>query len=370
MYDLIVIGAGASGLLSAALASENNLKTAVLERNNMPAKKLYATGNGHCNFLNEKADGAAEIKTALEGIGILGRADEEGRIYPRSNEASAVVDALVNASKKNGAEIICDCHVSDVLKRGDYFLIVTKDGRKFESRKLIIATGGKAGIQFGCYGEGYKWAQYMGHRLVKPIPALVPIECEEDLRELHGVRVKGCVSVYCNDKLLGSDLGEIQFTKDAISGICVMNLSRFVRLEEGLSYELSLDLFKDLDKEALELCLKHQKEVFGDPLKGLIPEKLAIYISNNFEGEDFAYLAGVLKDIRFHVKGTKGWADAQVTSGGIPSDEFDAETMESKIVPGLYFTGEIVDYDGPCGGYNLANAWMTAIKAARAVREG
>ena len=371
MYDLIIIGAGAGGLLTAALASGEKINTLVLERNNQPCKKIYATGNGHCNYLNVKAEGFRDIDRELEGIGIVGVCDEDGRYYPRSREASSVASALIDAAKRKGAKIVCDCHVSDVVKRSGAFTVVSKDGRKFEAKNLVIASGGKAGIQFGCYGEGYKWAQYMGHSLVKPVPALVPVECEEDISSLHGVRVRGRVSLFLNGEKLCEDLGEIQFTKDSISGICVMNLSRNLRLGEGKKYELSIDLFPELTEgELLDLFL-HQKEICGCGMAGLLPEKMHSYLHGRKGSDDHgpSVMTGLAKDLRFTLKGTKGWADAQVTSGGIDLNEIDGSTMESKLVKGLYFVGEILDYDGPCGGFNLANAWRTAILAAKSIRE-
>ena len=371
MYDLLVIGGGASGLLTAALASGENLKTAVFERNNKPGKKLYATGNGRCNYLNLGAEGYRDADRVLQGLGIIGVCEEEGRCYPRSREASSVVSALVFAAEKSGAEIICDCHITDVVKRDGVFRIISKDGRKFEGKRLAVATGGKAGIQFGCYGEGYRWAQAMGHSLVKPVPALVPLECEEDISMLHGVRAKGRVSLFCNGEKLSEDGGEIQFTKDSISGICVMNLSRNVRLGEDKKYELSVDLFPELSEAELADLFMHQKQIMGCGMAGLIPEKLQSYLHER-KGEKAhgpKVMAALAKDLRFSITGTKGWADAQVTSGGIPMEEIDENTMESKIVRGLYFTGEMIDYDGPCGGYNLTNAWRSAILAANGIRK-
>ena len=364
-YDVIIIGAGASGLMAAVYAARNGKKVAVLERNNEPAKKIYATGNGRCNYLNQNADDFEDLYSALANIGIAGILDEGGRLYPRSREAKSVVSALLNGAR--AADIICDCHVSDIQKLDGAFRVITKDGRKYLAKKLIIAVGGKAGIQFGCYGEGYRWAQFMGHKLVKPVPALVAMESTEDISSLHGVRTLAKASILCNGAVLASDDGEVQFTKDSISGICVMNLSRFVRLEGGKTFTLSLDLFPDIEVSGLEDLLQNQRNVCGSELDGLLPEKLKIFIQGRLEKiADPKQTAVLLKNICFDIKGTKGWADAQVTSGGIPLEEIDLTTMESKLVPGLYFTGEIIDYDGPCGGYNLANAWKTGMLAGKA----
>lgn len=364
-YDVIVIGAGASGLLAAYYAAKSGKAVAVLERNNEAAKKIYATGNGRCNYLNRRAESANLIEKELLKIGIAGTEEEGGRMYPLSREARSVAGALIGAAAGGGAELICDCHVTDVQKTSEGFKCVSKDGRKFLSEKLVIAAGGKAGIQFGCYGEGYRWAQYMGHSLVKPIPALAAMECSEDISGLHGVRVHAAAKLLKNGECIASESGEVQFTRDSISGICVMNLSRSVRLEDGAGYSLRLDLFPGYSKKELSALLLNQRAACGSMLFGLLPEKLRRYLTPLEElGAD--ELAEKLKNLSFDIKGTKGWTDAQVTSGGVPLNELDPETMESKIVPGLYFTGEITDYDGPCGGFNLANAWRTGMLAGQA----
>lgn len=365
MYDVVIVGAGASGLMTGICCANKKLNIAILERNNDTGKKLYATGNGHCNFLNTKADHAKEVKEKLESIGIIGKESEDGRIYPLGMEASFVAKALNNAAKQQGCEIICDFHVTDILRTNNGFKLCSKDGRTIETKKLVLATGGKAGIQYGCYGEGYRWVQSLGHSLRKPIPALVGLETTDNIEILHGVRVNAKASLIAGNEV-HSDFGEVQFTKDSISGICVMNLGRYVRFDEHDAFILSLDLFADKTKEELVLLLKNQSEKLGDALLGLIPKKLADYIYSKINSNNFDETAELLKNIKFNIKGTKGWDSAQVTSGGVPFNELD-EYYESKLIPGLFIVGELADYDGPCGGYNLCHAFWSGMQAGKKI---
>lgn len=367
-YDFIVIGSGPSGLVAAAAASSRGIKTLVLERNEEAARKIYATGNGRCNFLNRKAKDADMVLEYCHSIGIIETEEEDGRLYPRSMQAASVADALINAAKKNGAEILCGTKVCSVQKKGQYFDIQSEKGELFTSDKLLIATGGKAGIQFGCYGDGYKWAQDFGHVPVKPIPALTGLECAESIELLHGVRIKAKASVFCNKELLASDLGEVQFAGGYISGICVMNLSRYLRTGEGKEYTLVLDLFPEYSKEDLLQLLLSQKKIRGCATNGLIPSAMHEYLHTRINPEEHGpvRMAELSKNLCFTITGSKGWKDAQVTAGGVRQEEL-SENYESKLAEGLYFAGEILDYDGPCGGYNIGHAILTGLKVGKAV---
>lgn len=368
MYDAVIIGAGASGLLAAIYACNGKNRIAVLERNNFPAKKLFATGNGHCNYLNTNAKHFEVLNNELGLLGIVGT-EENTRMYPKNKEAASVVNVLVSRARNKGAEIICDFHAADVMKTANGFKIRSKDDRIIESKMLVIASGGKAGIQYGCYGEGYRWVQSFGHNLVKPIPALVGLDCEENTEMLHGVRVMGKVSLLKNGNETASDIGEVQFTKDSVSGICVMNLSRYVRFDEDSAFELGIDFFPELSSEDLKELLEKQKSLLGDSMESLIPKKLKEYIQANCSFvDDSELLASKLKDFRFSVRGTLGWNFAQVTSGGVSMNEL-CDTYESKKVSGLFIVGEMTDYDGPCGGYNLSHAFWSGMCAGKAIAE-
>ena len=380
-YNVLIIGAGASGLAAAAAALEKGANVAVLERNDAPARKIRATGNGRCNYSNVNAPDSPEVVERLRQLAGIEPAVEEGRIYPRSFEAATVAEALAKAA--SGADLILNARVVSAEKNGETFTVKTEDGRTFESRSLILACGGKAGIQYGCYGDGYKLAKAFGHSIVRPVPALDAMVCTEDLETLHGVRAHAAASLKIETGLTcggpvcsiyagpacgadGADAegtqfpvteeGEVQFTRNGISGICVMDLSRYVRLEADTVYTLSLDFFPELSLQDLDRLLAERRRSFGTGLKGLVPEKLAEYIEEPGKGRS-------AKALEFTVTGTRGWKTAQVTRGGVPLSEVGPESFESALCKGLYITGELLDYDGPCGGFNLNRAFFSGLRA-------
>ncbi|MDO5331770.1 MAG: aminoacetone oxidase family FAD-binding enzyme [Bacillota bacterium] len=367
MYDAIVIGSGPAGLSFAISAARNGKKVLVLERNEKAAKKIYATGNGRCNFLNTNADHYEETLEFCKSIGIV-PFEEEGRLYPRNREARSVVLALENGAIKLGAEIKTDFTAESVQKTEQGFVVKSKSGEEVIGSSIAITTGGKAGIQFGCYGDGYKFAENFGHKVIKPIPALVGMEVEEDLNILLGTRVLAKASIYDNEKLLASDSGEVQFAKDSISGICVMNLSRYVRRADDSKFTLHLDLYPEYSKEELFEVFMNQKKLVGCAMEGLVPASIHEYLHTRISKENHnpAGMAELSKDLTFNVTGTRGWKDAQVTCGGVDLSELDGNFQSSKV-DRLYFAGEVLNYDGPCGGYNIGFAIYSGMKAGNAI---
>lgn len=360
-FDVIVIGSGPSGMTAAARIASLGKSVAVLERNEEFSKKIFATGNGRCNFSNENALDAKRVIDYCASIGIVA-CKEESRFYPRSKEAASFASALYSAAEKEGAVLINNFLAKLVQKNEQGFIVESESGDKLSSDNLVIATGGKAGIQYGCYGDGFKWAKDFGLEVKKPIPALCGLTTKEELSLLHGVRVDARVSLYKNEELVASDDGEVQFTKDGISGICVMNLSRFVRYENEEKYTLSIDMYKELSKEALLNLFKEQIEKRGCAMDGLVPEKMHDYLHTRIEPgmHNPMVMAGLSKDLRFEITGSLGWKNAQVTSGGVELGQLDGN-YQAKKVPGLFFAGEVIDYDGPCGGYNINWAIKTGL---------
>ena len=386
--EVLVVGGGAAGL---AAAAHGRPGWALAEKNSEPARKIYATGSGRCNYLNSGASALPggftpqSLKEELELLGIYGREEEQGRMYPRSGKAGDVALALISAVRRSGTQIVTDFDACSVVRAGEAFTVTARDGRTLRAKKVILATGGKAGIQYGCEGAGLKMAASLGHTVVKPIPALTALCCEEDLSALAGVRVRGMVSFgrfrHGKKAVLASDSGEVQFTKNTVSGICTMNLSRNYRLEEESSFFLQIDFFEELAGDALVSlfsgrCACFPGENVSFILNTLLPAKLAFFLitaagispsalCGDLSEADLKSLAACCKQTLLHINGAGGWKDAQVTSGGIDLSEVDLDTMESRIVPGLYPAGEILNYDGPCGGYNLAWAFACGLTAAR-----
>ena len=233
-----------------------------------------------------------------------------------------------------------------------------------KAKKVLIACGGKAGSQFGTTGDGYRLAKAFGHHVEKPIPVLTAVDVKENMDKLAGIRVKGAVSLSYRDELIFEEKGEIQFTKTGISGICVFNLSRYLLIPEGRTfvdgfddYEIFIDFFPEKQEV---LSLLEQREAMGFTeeklLEYLVRSPIAARIYDLTKG-DLAESAALLKAFPLTPKGVKGWDFAQATKGGVSFDDVNRETLESKLVAGLYFAGEVLDFDGPCGGYNLQNAW-------------
>lgn len=408
IYDIAILGAGAAGLMAAIAARRTGACIAVLEKNEYAGRKLYATGNGRCNVLNRTAVpedyrsgdgdaaafaaevfaqcGPAQLLSIFGSLGLDTVEEGEGRLYPRSLQAVSVVRALERGAFGkipdcgDSAELICGFEAKEARRDPDgSFCVTAADGRVVQARQLLIASGGKAGIQYGCDGRGLKIAESLGHRIVRPIPALTGFVCEETdvLEKLAGVRVRGTVGLYAQQTggapvLLSKDTGEIQFNKDSVSGICVMNVSGYYRRRGGEKFFLSLDVLPELDETALAEKLTQRKASLGDYfLDALLPEKLAAAVMElaEKEGQTPGSIARLLKTLSFTPVASKGWKDAHTTSGGIALDEIDPGTMGSKLVPGLYAAGEALDVDGPCGGYSLtwafASGWIAGQNAAR-----
>ncbi len=418
-WKIAIVGGGASGMMSAITAAinfGNGNEMILLEKNNLLGKKLLATGNGRCNFMNQNCTpfdlpsqkggfpspeekekdlfssealsqlGPEKTERFFLQMGVLAREEAEGRIYPYSGQGSVIKEALEAELFRLAVSIYKNCNVKEIRKTGDFFELKLESGKLIFASKVILATGGKAGLQYGSTGDGYMFAKTFGHSIIKPIPALVPLLCgEAGLEDCKGVRAKGKVALRCDGKIIAEDTGEIQFTKDGISGICVFNVSRYVRfksMNEMSGYSVVLDLLPEYSQEdLLSLLMKKQNRESESSthffLKGLIHEKLAIALLKQMKigEEELAYkithsqmktLAFLLKNWELKITGTKSFKEAQVTCGGVDTKEIHPGTMESLLAFGLYFAGELVDVDGRCGGYNLQWAWSSGYEAGMA----
>lgn len=363
MYDICIIGGGASGMaaaISAAMESPD-LRICIIEKKERLGKKLAATGNGRCNITNLKCDNTGDVMDFFHRIGVAIDEEKDGWMYPLSRQAEDVVMALAAALERYNINVIVNKNVDKITKEGNRFNI----NDEIEARLLLLAAGGKAGPQYGTVGDGYKLARSMGHKITKLVPVLTALESHET-EGLKGVRVRGKVSLSCKGKMIAEETGEIQFTADGVSGICIFNISRFVRLDRETDfsdYRLHMDFLPLKRQREVEELLMDREARGLNLLRSILPAKLSEKISK--EASAPGEVAERLKGFSLKITGASGWNRAQCTSGGVEGSEIDGETLESKLVEGLFFAGEILDYDGPCGGYNLQNAWETGMKAGR-----
>ena len=407
--EIAVLGGGASGRAAAIAAADERERRGlsagavlVIEKNQEAGRKLLATGNGRCNFSNRLCSwrdfhgshpGFARVVlekfppeyvvSFFEEHGLWTREEEQGRLYPVTGQAVSLRNILMQSCEERGVEFLFGETVKEVVFNGASFTLTMESGEEIRVRKLIIATGGRAGMQYGSDGDGYGFAKAFGHTLVAPKPALAAMT-SYDIEELKGVRTRARVSLLRKGEVKAQSQGEVQFGANLLSGICCFDVSRFVEREaaEAGEYTLRLDLFpdfspEDLQEKIMNLCANLGPRPASHLLVGLLPEKLAEYCLHRW-GMDGSRLAGslmsmeikslcmLLNNLDFPVTGTRGWKEAQVSAGGVDTSQVNPLTLESNIQQGVYFAGEVLDVDGPCGGYNLQWAWASGFAAGMA----
>ncbi len=380
-HEIIIVGAGASGLMCGYLLGKQGRDVLILEKNQQPGKKLLATGNGRCNFTNrcmnkdcyygeasfvepvlERFDDRAAIRL-FEEIGIYHR-ERDGYCYPYSGQASAVQELLILAARENGVHIVCDARVGAVRKKTDGYEVRVKSGDSYTCGSLILAAGGKANAALGGEGSGYKLCRSLGHQITAIYPGLTGLKAEGgQWKRLAGVRMQGAVSLYADSSFIRQERGEIQLVREGISGIPVFQLCRLAAaaLDEGRRVTCRIDFFPE--KGEGELVQWLGKNGTGK-MAGLIHKKWKRELMS--DEPDLKTLAHRLKSYPVIVCGTFGMERAQVSAGGVVTGEISPETMESRIHKHLYVLGELLDVDGICGGYNLHFAWATASLCAGA----
>ncbi len=382
MKQIIIVGAGASGLVAAINAAAGGAAVTVLEQNDRPGRKICATGNGRCNMTNlDQTEGVYRgthpefVKDALEQFSVndtisffqeLGICitDRNGWIYPRSNQAQSVVDVLTMKARSLKVKLKTNQYVTGVSFSDGHYNVHT-DGWTYTCDTVILANGSRASSVAGSSESGYEIAQSLGHHLIEPLPALTALKCKgNSFSSWSGVRTEGKVTLYINGTPEISQQGELQLTDYGISGIPVFQISRYAirAVHEKKKAELSINFFPELSKEELQEYLsKRQKECpyksGKELLTGLFPEKLIRVLSAQKD------LVSAITDFRLSVKDGLSFEQAQVCSGGVDTSEVDCHTMESRLHKGLYFAGELLDIDGTCGGYNLQWAWSSGAAA-------
>lgn len=397
---IIVVGGGASGMVAAISAKKNGSDVTLLERNDRVGKKLLTTGNGRCNYTNlnlninnyhgqnksfaEYALSGFNVSKTIEffeDMGITPAEEENGKLYPLSFQSSSMLDVLRYEMNNMGIEVITEAFVSNIKKKSD-FIITLKDGRSFKAKKVIVAVGGMAMPVSGSDGNGYSLAKEFGHSIVPTFPGLVQLKLEGDIfKQINGVKFMGTAGIYNKDSLVIEDKGDILFTDYGISGPPILQISRkaIQLMNDGLDIDLRISIIHTKSAEELSEYLKTRfmkmpYKTLEEALIGLINKKLILPIIKKLQLDkaqkvaeldesSILKLADILTLWQFKVIGNKGWGQAQVTAGGINTEEIDNRTMESKLVKGLYFTGEILDIDGDCGGFNLQWAWSSGYLA-------
>ena len=397
-FDVAVVGGCAAGLAAAISAKRNHpeMSVAVIEKLPRVGKKLLATGNGRCNLTNvncvshayRNADFAAgtfrkyppeSVIDFFASLGLLTYTDSEGRVYPMSNTAASVLDALRMGIEKSGVKIFCDTPVEKIEKTADGFVI----NSAFRCKKLIVAVGGKASPSQGSDGSGYPLMKSLGHGITPLAPSLVALKADAQVtKSLKGVRIHDCV--ICVNGISGEiarSRGEILFTDSGLSGIAAMEAGAAVHraLKDGAVYA-SLDLSPTLSEDDLLQYLKATAKALPDAaldnlLTGIVPKACSVAVCKtagiyapdtklgSLSARQLAAAAKFVKSFTLAVTGTKGYENAQVTSGGVNVGEFDPHTLASKLVDGLYCAGELLDVDGGCGGFNLQWAFASGLLA-------
>lgn len=361
--NIIVIGAGASGIACAIKIkqSSSNANVTILEHLDEACKKLHATGNGRCNLTNKNAMGFDATKEFFSSIGLVMRESDEGRMYPYSNQASSVVEVLMNACDELGVNIVYSCEATSIKKESDTFIVSTNEG-EFKGDVLVLATGGMSQKALGSDGSGYALAEQLNHKISDLSPALVMLKSSsKHCRALKGVRAKSNVKIEINGKIVDEEFGELLFTDYGISGIVVMNLSKHISDKDIKSGKQKCIAIIDFTPDMTENELINHYNRFGN-YTGILPKKLCSILSKQADSSP-ELIAKYAKNWRIIITGTKGFDFAQITKGGVCLDEL-GEANQSLITDNLYIIGELTDNQYKCGGYNLDYAFSSGIKAS------
>ena len=399
---VIIIGGGASGLIAAISAANSGAKVTIIERLKRLGKKKLETGNGICNYTNLNTSvkyyhgkspdycgnvfakfGVNDTIDFFKGLGIIPRIEREGYVYPFSNQATSILDVLRYEIDRLGIITICDQEVINIEKSNNQFKVFT-NSNKYYASKVILCCGGKSYPNLGSNGSGFELAKKLGHTINKPLPGLVQLKVAESfMKQLKGVRVEAKATLTNNSEIISEEIGEIQFTENGLSGILIFQLSNYISvlLNDNNKPIIHIDLVPNCSQSELnELLLDRFKKMpyktLSEGLVGFFNKKIIpilIKLSNcnsekkisNISKEERLRIMHSIKNMEFNITDTMNWEQSQVTLGGISTNEINSNTMESKIIDGLFFAGEIIDIAGDCGGFNLQWAWSSGYLAGK-----
>jgi predicted Rossmann fold flavoprotein len=408
VYDAVIIGGGPAGMMAAGRAGERGARVLILEKNNSLGLKLLATGNGRCNITNASADDKQKIavyganskflfsafnKFSVDStikffadLGVIMKTEDHGRVFPQSDRSSAVLLALTEYLKKRKVEIIFGAKIKKIIADNKKIeKIILADGQEILSKNFVIATGGKSHPETGSTGDGYAWLLNLGHTINAPRPALTPVIVKEKIvKQLEGLSLQNIrLTVYQNKKKIISRLGEIIFTADGISGPAIIDLSSRIGALLSKPVMLQIDFqpeieIKDLEKKIQNDFHHSHNKMFKNYLSALVQPKLAPVIIklSGISGEKLVNaitkaerraLVCLLKEFAMEIKELKGFNKSMVTAGGVEAKEIDPKTMRSRLYHNLFLAGEILDLDGPTGGYNLQICWSTGYAAGDSI---
>ncbi len=408
MSKILIVGGGAAGMMASVFAARNGHEVHIFEKNEKTGKKLYITGKGRCNLTNacdmdtlftsvctnEKFLYSAfygftnqDVMNFFEEAGVKLKTERGNRVFPMSDRSGDILDALRRQMKKSGVQVQLNTEVSDILtKDGQASGICLSDGRTIMGDAVIVATGGLSYASTGSTGDGYHFAEQLGHKVSPCQPSLVPFNIREAfVKELQGLSLKNVeIHIRSGKKELYREFGEMLFTHFGVSGPLILTASSYVgKLAAKQELSLTLDLkpaltVEQLDQRILRDFEENKNKAFKNAVSGLFPAKLTpvmIFLSgidpdkkvHEISREERKHFANLVKNLEMTITGLRGFEEAIITRGGVSVKEIKPSTMESRLVSGLYFIGEVLDLDAVTGGFNLQIAWSTAYAAGNAV---
>ncbi len=401
MYDLIVVGCGASGAVASIIAARRGLSVAVLEANDRGFKKLLSTGNGRCNISNknisadnyneeskdlfDKVYGAFDNQKTLEffrQIGVDTVELDDGKMYPLSLQASSVVNNLLDEMNRVGVSIICGFPVIKIEKK-QHFTVYSNE-RKISAMNLLIASGSKSGVKEKAFNSIWSILKNMGVKLRKPRPSLVQLSSDyRYLKHLSGTKVKTTANLVKNGEVIKSFWGEVLFANYGLSGIPIMNLSKYYNSSDSANYTVRLDLIESMNFDSLYNSLKNRRDLIGykalqDFFVGLLPKSLITptikdngfdsnQLANSLKDSDLKQISAYLKKFEIKINGSNDFKRSQAMAGGVDLSEV-SDDLSYKKDKNLYFCGEILNVDGMCGGFNLQWAWSSGAMVGRSIK--